>query len=598
MKKTNMIERRKRIVSILLTLLMFATVLFCVPNNMGVAYGTEEPAELSYDYIALGDSVIFGTTLKNPEKNGCFTLLTADLSTVTGENVSSKNLAVHGWDTGDILDMLADEETKEKLSDAKFITLNVGGNNLLGAVFDALTVKYHIPPGVTVQDYFSNHYFEALGLFRLSKKDFDENQVEMIIQGEKRFATEFPKIIHKIKQYAPDAKLAVSTIYNPFSSIFSIQDYADEIISHMNVVIKNESKVQDYTIADVYKSFKESDVSVVNTQLNPIDFFHPNIAGHRNIANEYLHALTGHINVDRVTIVGGGGNDEIAYEYISSNSKNTLVFSATVIAALGADKTIKWSLLPKTQDIAMVNHDTGLVTFTGNVGKITLTATSAQDPSKSDTKIINVKRAIDSNVDSNVNSDVNSNVNSNIDSNVNIPVIKKIQVITKIRTPLKSINITKGKRLTLPIELDEGKKTVTKSASKTFKSSNKKIVTVSKTGKIKGIKVGKAKIAVKAESGKTLVIKVNVVKKAVKLKKFTLSGTPKTKKLKVGATAQIKIHLAQKKATNLKVTYKSSKPKVISVDKAGKITALKKGKAVISVKVGAKTVKTKTISVS
>jgi hypothetical protein len=427
-----------------------------------------------------------------------------------------------------------------------------------------------------VQDYFSNHYFEALGLFRLSKKEFEEDQVEMIIQGEKRFATEFPEIINKIKQYAPGAKLAVSTIYNPFSSIFSIQGYADEIISNMNVVIKNESKVQDYAVADVYTSFKKSEVDVVNSQLNPIDFFHPNIAGHRNIASEYLSALTGHINVDRVAIVGGG-NDEITYEYIPSNSKNTLVFTATVIAALGADKTIKWSLLPKTQDIAVVNPDTGLVTFNGNVGKITLTATSAQDPSKSDTRIINVKRAIDSNVD--------------------IPVIKKIKKITKIRTPLTSINITKGKSLTLPIELDEGKKTVTKSASKTFKSSNKKIVTVSKTGKIKGIKVGTTKITVKAENGKTLVIKVNVVKKAVKLKKFTLSGTPKNKKLKVGATAQIKVNLAQKKATNLKVTYKSSKPKVISVDKAGKITALKKGKAIISVKVGTKTVKTKTITV-
>jgi uncharacterized protein YjdB len=34
------------------------------------------------------------------------------------------------------------------------------------------------------------------------------------------------------------------------------------------------------------------------------------------------------------------------------------------------------------------------------------------------------------------------------------------------------------------------------------------------------------------------------------------------------------------------VTFKSSKPKIVRVDKAGKLTALKKGKAKITVKIG------------
>jgi hypothetical protein len=173
--------------------------------------------------------------------------------------------------------------------------------------------------------------------------------------------------------------------------------------------------------------------------------------------------------------------------------------------------------------------------------------------------------------------------------------ITAVQNVTKIRTPLTTVNITKGKKLTLPIELDDGIITVAKNVGKTFKSSNTKVVTVdSKTGTIKGIKPGKAKITVIAANGKSLTIKVNVVKKAVKLKKFTLTGVKKNAlSLKAGKTKDLKIKLTQSKASDLKVTFKSSKKGVAKVDAAGRITAVKKGKATITVKVGSKTVKVK-----
>jgi arabinogalactan endo-1,4-beta-galactosidase len=68
------------------------------------------------------------------------------------------------------------------------------------------------------------------------------------------------------------------------------------------------------------------------------------------------------------------------------------------------------------------------------------------------------------------------------------------------------------------------------------------------------------------------------------------------KKMKVGAMYQLKIKLKKATATGVKVTFKSSKGSVIRVDKAGKLFALKKGKATITVKAGKKKVK-KTITV-
>jgi uncharacterized protein YjdB len=190
-----------------------------------------------------------------------------------------------------------------------------------------------------------------------------------------------------------------------------------------------------------------------------------------------------------------------------------------------------------------------------------------------------------------VHTTVTANDGSETTHYKDITVVKNV---TKIRTPLSTVNITKGKMLTLPIALDDGAKTIT-GAKLTYTSSNKKIVTVDSNGKIKGVKSGKAKITVKSANGKSLIIKIVVSKKATKLKKFRITGTPK--KIAVGKIKQLKIKLAQPKASDLKITYKSSKPSVLSVDKAGKIIAIKKGTAIITVKVGNKTVKTKKIQI-
>jgi uncharacterized protein YjdB len=58
--------------------------------------------------------------------------------------------------------------------------------------------------------------------------------------------------------------------------------------------------------------------------------------------------------------------------------------------------------------------------------------------------------------------------------------------------------------------------------------------------------------------------------------------------LKVGKTAILKVKATPAKATNLLVKFSSSKKSVLSVDKAGKITALKKGTAKVTVKIGKK----------
>lgn len=115
-------------------------------------------------------------------------------------------------------------------------------------------------------------------------------------------------------------------------------------------------------------------------------------------------------------------------------------------------------------------------------------------------------------------------------------------------------------------------------ATKTVKwsTSNKKIATVNKKGKVTAKKAGKATI--KAKVGKYQVTCKVTVKK-VELNKNKLD-------LGVKDTAILKV-LHNKK----KVTWSSSNKKVVTVNKKGKLTAKKAGKATIKAKVGKTTYK-------
>jgi uncharacterized protein YjdB len=155
------------------------------------------------------------------------------------------------------------------------------------------------------------------------------------------------------------------------------------------------------------------------------------------------------------------------------------------------------------------------------------------------------------------------------------------------------IYLSVKKSLTLPVVLDDGTKVITGSKL-TYKSTNKKVAKVNSKGKITALKAGSTKITVTAANGKKLTVKVTVVKKPVKLKSFSISGAKKNAiTLKAGKTKDLKLQLLPTKATNLKVSFKSSKPKVATIDKAGRIKALAKGKATITVKAASKTVKVK-----
>ena len=139
---------------------------------------------------------------------------------------------------------------------------------------------------------------------------------------------------------------------------------------------------------------------------------------------------------------------------------------------------------------------------------------------------------------------------------------------SKLAISHKTITLVTGQSKTLKVT----------GATKTIKwsTSNKKVATVNKKGKVTAKKAGKATI--KAKVGKyQLSCKVTV--KKVELNKNKLD-------LGVKDTATLKV-LHNKK----KVVWSSSNKKVVTVNKKGKLTAKKAGKATIKAKVGKTTYK-------
>ena len=177
---------------------------------------------------------------------------------------------------------------------------------------------------------------------------------------------------------------------------------------------------------------------------------------------------------------------------------------------------------------------------------------------------------------------------------VALTVLMSVNVFATPHFELSKAKMTiyKGQTVTLKASYEE--KNV-KATSAKWKTSNKKIATVTKKGVVKGVKAGKATITCTYKNVKTKcvvtvknpVTSVDVKTSAVKI---TTTGGKNQATVNIGKTVPLKVYYVTKtnKTTTKQVaaskcTFKSNKTSVATVSKAGKITAKKAGTALITV---------------
>ncbi|MDY3730562.1 MAG: Ig-like domain-containing protein, partial [Candidatus Choladocola sp.] len=170
---------------------------------------------------------------------------------------------------------------------------------------------------------------------------------------------------------------------------------------------------------------------------------------------------------------------------------------------------------------------------------------------------------------------------SGLQKKVTVTVQSGTVKTTKITGLKSTLTLAKGKKTTLKPVLTP----FTSQQKITYSSSNKKVATVSSKGVVTAKAAGTAKITVKSGS-KKVTVKVTVPK----TKTTKITGVKESITVKKGKTYTLKPVLTPK-ASDEKLTYKSSNTKVATVTSSGKIKGIKKGTATITVKSGSISVK-------
>lgn len=159
------------------------------------------------------------------------------------------------------------------------------------------------------------------------------------------------------------------------------------------------------------------------------------------------------------------------------------------------------------------------------------------------------------------------------------------QYVTSIKLNATKKTIYNGKSFTLKATVNP-KNAAYKAV--TYKSSNRKIATVTSKGVVKGIKPGRVVITVTAKDGSKKVAKCTVTVKAQKATKLKISAKKTTTLKKKGASVKIKATLYPSNTYNKLIKVSSSKKGIVKLSaskiKSGKtvtVKATKKGSTVV-----------------
>ena len=118
--------------------------------------------------------------------------------------------------------------------------------------------------------------------------------------------------------------------------------------------------------------------------------------------------------------------------------------------------------------------------------------------------------------------------------------------------------------------------------SLTWTSSNPKVVSVDKNGKIKGLQAGKSAVITATTKTGKLTAKITVKVNPISVTSVSLNRT--SQNLSKGGTFTLTATVKPSNATDKTLTWASSDKSVATVDKNGKVTALKNGTAIITCK--------------
>ncbi|MDD6145549.1 MAG: Ig-like domain-containing protein [Oscillospiraceae bacterium] len=315
-------------------------------------------------------------------------------------------------------------------------------------------------------------------------------------------------------------------------------------------IIKSTSVKLDktsLTLKDGYSAFLEPTVYPANTTVKTVKWTSSNTKVATVSADGEVYAVypgtavitcttadTGKTAKCKVTVTEVKPTSvAFAYDSISVDANKVVSLKYTVLPKNATDQTVKFS----TSDSSIVQ-----VSQTGKVKGL--------KPGKS--AVITVKTVSGGKVDK-------------------ITVKVKAVPVSKVSLNTTSVVLGKGRSYQLTANVQPSNATV---KTVTWSSSNTKVATVDSKGLIKAVGNGTAYITCKTKSG-GLTAKCKVVVKTIKVMGVTLDKS--SVKADLGVVFTIKATVIPANATNKKVVWSTSDPKVATVTSSGKVTCVGKG---------------------
>ena len=336
---------RKRILS---TLLALCLALSLLPASALAAGGEQK------SYVALGDSITTGYGLAENEAG--FARQVADRNGYT-----LTNLAQDGATSSMLLTSLSNSEVSSAIASADLITITIGGNDLMNALYAYLAEEYNkqnSDTSITAEDVKASlagtlseiPQVEMLRFAASKIPDFPNSTAANTALY--TFATNFSSIISAIKAANSTAQLIVVNQYNPYghlttgTGVLSLDLSAiDTAVRALNTVISSSAESADYTVADVYTKFEQAENNPCNASVSLPSInldFHPNATGHGLIADTISALLTDEggsedPEVSGSIFVGGveltGSKESPAYATTNDNGAVTKITDGDFVPA-------------------------------------------------------------------------------------------------------------------------------------------------------------------------------------------------------------------------------------------------------------------------
>ncbi|HEX6595168.1 MAG TPA: GDSL-type esterase/lipase family protein [Bacillota bacterium] len=232
---------------------------------------TSAEKQSTLHYVALGDSLAAGLTSDGESyvtsyPDFIYKDLVNNLSFVQIDYTST---GVPGYTTADVLKLLQNvNHVRDSVAEADFITIGIGANDIVNAI----------------------EMKKVLSKEPEHQKEMKERTDQAIHQ----LAKNLHLIIYEVEELNPQAPLFVMGYYNPAPYIQDAQPFMKRMVTRFNGAIEGVAVTTDAYFIPTYDVFVENYPKYLPNRKN----IHPNEAGYRAIAEEFLPEIVDYLVAD------------------------------------------------------------------------------------------------------------------------------------------------------------------------------------------------------------------------------------------------------------------------------------------------------------